>query len=179
MRLRARPTKDRRASTRLRRLGIALGAAAAGVLVLFHAMLFAGRLRDLSILEPGVALQWIATIFLLGFLLYLRRHRISVLRGRSALSFWLVVLLLHLIPATPASLATWEHTDLLLAIPTTWLVTSSLILAAALVALLLALPLRSRVRLLGLRRRRRGKAALEAGFRSLLFARPPPLARLH
>ena len=154
---------------------------AAGALVVFHAVLFARRLRDLTILEPVVVLQWAGTVALLGFLWYLRRRGASLLKGRSALVFWLLVLLLHILPGTPTTLLEWEHVDLLLAVRASWLVTASVLLAAGLLCiglseLLAALRLRAGVQ--SRRRQRCRIPALEAGFSSRLYARPPPPARI-
>jgi hypothetical protein len=84
-------------------------------LALFHADLFAGRLADASIAEPGVGSRW-AIAALLGALAFdLRRRGLPLCRGRSGLVFWLLVLLLHAgtLPAPSAVRAE----QLLLALP--------------------------------------------------------------
>lgn len=179
MHLSAQLKENRPARRKVRHIGLTLGVLAAGTLVIFHALLFAERLRDLTILQPGVALQWIGTLFLLTFLAYLKRRHVSLLRGRSALAFWLLVLLLHLTPAVPSSPVAVEHADLLLALPTSWMSAGTLWLALALTALLVGVSLSSGLQAPRPRHSRRGAPALAAGFRSRLFARPPPLARLH
>lgn len=80
------------------RLGGLFGVAA---LVLFHLLLLWRRLEDLSLLEPPVILRWLATVALLGALVYLGRSGIPLLRGRKALVLWLLVLLLHVSVAAP------------------------------------------------------------------------------
>ncbi len=96
-------------------------------LVGFHAWLFAGRLRDASLTQPEVQLRWALAAALLGLALFFRRRGLSLLRGRPAIVFWLLALLLHLGPVPlPATLG--PVTGLLVALP--WA------LAAPLVALL-------------------------------------------
>jgi hypothetical protein len=155
---------------------MAMGGLAVGTLTVFHALLLAERLRDQSILEPAVALQWAGTVALLGFLVWLRRQGVPLLRGRAALAFWLLVLLLHLVPATPATLADWEHTDLLLALPASGMV--SLVVALTALAVLAG----TRLPLLRPATWHRGRQddppPLEPGVRSRLCARPPPPARI-
>ena len=162
--------------SRLSRLGLVLGSGAVAALVLFHVALFARRIEDLSILQPAIALQWLATIGLLLFLGYLRRKGVPLFAGRSALAFWLLVLLLHLVPGTPTTLLDWEHTDLLLALPTTWLAAAVLLLAVLQVLAGTSAPRPDD----GMRRlyQRRGPPRVDPGFDSRLFARPPPPARI-
>ncbi|MEO8198670.1 MAG: hypothetical protein ABI689_18300 [Thermoanaerobaculia bacterium] len=64
-------------------------------LVVFHATLLAGRLADASIAHPEVIAQWVGAILLVAGALALRRQGSSLVSGRSALVFWLLVLLLH------------------------------------------------------------------------------------
>jgi hypothetical protein len=64
-------------------------------LVIFHAALLAGRLADASIAHPGVITQWVGAVVLGGGALALRRRGSSLISGRGALVFWLLVLLLH------------------------------------------------------------------------------------
>lgn len=73
------------------------GAAALGAvfLVLFHSWLLWLRLSDFAILEPTIALRWLGALVLLVALLWLRRAPGSLLWGRKAVVFWLLVLLLH------------------------------------------------------------------------------------
>lgn len=162
--------------SKLRLVGLAFVAASAALLVIFHAGLLVERLRDQSILQPQIALQWLGSLILLGALAYLRYRRVPLLLGRTALAFWLLVLLLHLIPAVPTSLVTADPLDLFQALPTTWLTMVGILwITAALIALLLGAP-RNESSIAKRRRRRNGAHALEAGVRSLLSARPPPLA---
>ena len=64
-------------------------------LVAFHAALLAGRFADASIEHPGVLAQWVAAVLLGVAAVPLRRQGSSLASGRSALVFWLLVLLLH------------------------------------------------------------------------------------
>lgn len=71
-----------------------LGAFSAG-LVWLHLHLLLRRLDDLTILRPGVILRWTLGLLLVALLLWLRRQDVPLLRGRQALAFWLMVLMLH------------------------------------------------------------------------------------
>lgn len=71
----------------------------------FHARLLVGRLANGSLAHPEVALQWGAALVLLAWLWRARRHGISVISGRRALAFWVLVLLLHAVPAMPGGAA--------------------------------------------------------------------------
>ena len=68
---------------------------AIGGLVAFHAALLAGRFADASIAHPEVLAQWVAAVLLGMGAVALRRKGSSLLSGRSALIFWLLLLLLH------------------------------------------------------------------------------------
>jgi len=88
---------------------------AGAALALFHAGLFAGRVADASIAEPGVGSRWAIAALLGALALDLRRRGLPLCRGRSGLVFWLLVLLLHVgaLPAAPSVPAE----ELLLALP--------------------------------------------------------------
>jgi len=86
-----------RASAKPRALRVAGYCAAVG-LVGYHAWLFAGRLRDASIREPEVLLRWLLAVGLLGLAVAFQRRGHSVVRGRSAIVFWGLALLLHIGP---------------------------------------------------------------------------------
>ncbi len=73
----------------------ALGALAIAGLALFHAALLLERLADASIAHPEVLAQWVGALLLAAGAFALRRQGSSLLSGRSALVFWLLVLLLH------------------------------------------------------------------------------------
>ena len=81
------------------RLGKVLVSASAALLVAllfaFHAFLLWQRVLDLSLFRPVPAIRWLATAALLIGLYRLRRQGVSLLRGRSAIVLWLLVLLLH------------------------------------------------------------------------------------
>lgn len=72
-----------------------MGAVALAGLVVFHAALLLQRFADASIARPEILIQWIGALLLAGGAIALRRQGASLLTGRSALVFWLLVLLLH------------------------------------------------------------------------------------
>jgi len=81
---------------RLRRLlPVAPSVIAAAILVAYHLVLLWQRLADLSLLQPAVALRWIATVALLIGLRRMHAAGLPLIWGRRALAFWLLVLLLH------------------------------------------------------------------------------------
>lgn len=79
------------------RIGVAgvLGAFTIAALVVFHGVLLAGRFADATLAHPEVLAQWFAALLLLLGAFGLRRQGSSLLSGRGALVFWLLVLLLH------------------------------------------------------------------------------------
>lgn len=85
---------------RARGLRWSVWAAVTGLLG-FHARLLVERLADGSLGQPAVALQWAAALALLAWLAWSHRRGASLLAGRRALAFWVLVLLLHAIPAMP------------------------------------------------------------------------------
>ena len=106
----------------LSRVQTLLGWALALVLIAFHAVLLWQRLVDATLLEPVPALRWLATLALSAVLWRWNRNGVSLLRGRAALVFWLLVLLLHASFWGPLSEATdscegWSGQELLLALP--------------------------------------------------------------
>ncbi len=81
---------------RLRRLlPVAPSVIAAAILVAYHLVLLWQRLADQSLLQPAVALRWIATVALLIGLRRMHAAGLPLIWGRRALAFWLLVLLLH------------------------------------------------------------------------------------
>jgi hypothetical protein len=78
-------------------------------LVGFHVWLFAGRLRDATIREPEVLLRWILAAALLGVAYGFRRRGLSIVRGRSAIIFWVLALLLHLGPLPMPAISEAPH----------------------------------------------------------------------
>lgn len=64
-------------------------------LVAFHAVLLVERFADSSIAHPEVLAQWLGALLLGAGAMALRRQGNSLVSGRSALVFWLLVLLLH------------------------------------------------------------------------------------
>lgn len=90
-----------RSPWRLLRLGaLALGAA---YLVALHAELLWQRIASQTLLEPLVALKWGAAAALVVALLRLQSAGVSLWRGRRAVVFWMLVLLLHAGAAVPAA----------------------------------------------------------------------------
>jgi hypothetical protein len=142
-------------------------------LSVFHVVLFAERIRDLSILTPGVAFQWAGAGLLLVSLAFLKWKRVPLLRGKTALAFWLVVLLLHLVPAAPATTLDSGHSELLLGLPTVWL-------AATVLGLILLTLVRKRIARSNeptrTPRRFDPCASTRPGFADRILARPPPFA---
>ena len=160
----------------MRRIGVGVGAATIVGLVLFHLWLFVDRLKDLSILQPAVAAQWIATLLLLASLAYLRQRGVSLLKGRSALAFWLLVLVLHLMPGGTAAPAIETNYELLLELPTTWLGITIAIWLAVLLAVLLASLVVGQPNSGWRPGSRSQRTARQLGLGKLFRIRPPPLA---
>lgn len=139
----------------------------------FHGWLLLQRLGDATIGEPGVLLRWLGGLGLVAAALYLRPRGVSLTRGRAALVFWLLVLLLH-VGASPAELAGVDPRELLLALP--WGVAGGLVCLAA-----ARIPVRTRHAAPGARLRRPPLLAppprRSAGAAPARFApRPPPFA---
>lgn len=119
LRLPVRAARAKPASSRVRQV---LGLASVALLVAFHAVLFWERLADSTLFQPVPAIRWLATVALFVALYKLHRHGISMLHGRGALVFWLLVLLLHVSFWGPVTEATstcegWSGPGLLLALP--------------------------------------------------------------
>jgi hypothetical protein len=95
------------------------------VLVLLHALLLWNRLTSLTLLEPMVLARYGAAVALLWGLARMRRSGISLWRGRRAMVFWLLVLMLHASAIVPAEgrlhVATEPGGALLLNLPLTLL----------------------------------------------------------
>jgi peptidoglycan/LPS O-acetylase OafA/YrhL len=106
------PATTRRASERPRGLRAAIYLGAVG-LVAYHAWLFTGRLRDASIREPEVLLRWLLAAGLIGLAVAFQRRGHSIVRGRSAIVFWVLALLLHIGPL-PAPAVNEAHGALVL-----------------------------------------------------------------
>jgi hypothetical protein len=64
-------------------------------LLVQHALLLLQRVADGSLSDPAVLLRWLIGAVLGGAMLALRRAGVSLLRGREAAVFWLVVLVFH------------------------------------------------------------------------------------
>lgn len=148
-------------------------AAAATLIAGFHGWLLLQRLGDATIGEPGVLLRWLGGSGLVAAALYLRPRGVSLTRGRSALVFWLLVLLLH-VGASPVEVAGIDPRELLLILP--WGIASGLACLAA-----TSIPGRARRALPGARLRRPPLLAppprRSAGAAPARFSpRPPPLA---
>ena len=97
-----------------------LSTLATGGLVAFHAALLAGRFADASIAHPGVIAQWVAAVLLGVAAAALRRQGSSLVSGRNALIFWLLVLLLHVgfgSGLAPTGAETGSSRELLLLLP--------------------------------------------------------------
>ncbi|HSM51470.1 MAG TPA: hypothetical protein VLA75_08720, partial [Thermoanaerobaculia bacterium] len=160
-----------------RALGLGLAALATGGLVLLHLGLLWSRLEDLSLWRPEVALRWLGALLLVGAgaLHHHRGH--SLLRGRGALAFWVLVLLLHAgsTPATGRPLPLSEHPPemhrLLWALPLAFAAIAVSLAAALRRAPLLSRPVAS-ARLCD----RIAAAAAALASRALEAPRPPPVS---
>ena len=75
-----------------------LGSLAVLALVALHLPRLISRLRDASIVEPGVLLRWLLVPVVLAAFVALRRRGMSLMRGRAAVAVWLLVLLIHAAP---------------------------------------------------------------------------------
>lgn len=162
------PSTSRRIATLAVRSVLGAGAAA---LVVFHAALFAGRLRDASIAEPRVAASWLGAVALVVAAALLRSRGYSLFRGRSGFAFWTVVLLLHLgfTPGAPALRA-----EQLLGLPLE--LAAGALLAATAIALGLSGTRGTAPPTLAIRPRPRARSPLALGAVPARFApRPPPL----
>jgi len=76
----------------------ALSALSALLLVAFHLELLAARIADGSLFEPTIAAKWLGTLALCLVAL-----KTTPTRGRRAVAFWLLVLVLHAVPSVNAS----------------------------------------------------------------------------
>jgi hypothetical protein len=77
--------------------------AAVGALAAHHLLLFAQRVLDRSLLDPAVALRWSLSFLLVAGLVALARRGVRLGNPRTAGTVTLLVLLLHLGLAGPAS----------------------------------------------------------------------------
>lgn len=164
-----RSTAPRALPARAGRLArFALGVAVTA-LALFHGWLLCRRLLDATIGEPEVLLRWLGGAGLLAAMATARRFGLSVSRGRPALVFWLLVLLLH-VGASPVVIAGVHARELLLVVPVG--------LAAALSLAVARRPGAARLRLRPARRARRTSPSprhLAPGAGPSHFSpRPPP-----
>ncbi|MGB3561792.1 MAG: hypothetical protein WBC09_01915 [Thermoanaerobaculia bacterium] len=119
-------------------LALIAGPALVALVVLYHAFLLWQRVADLTLLEPAVAVRWLATLLLLLGLFRLHHRGVPLIWGRKALVFWLLVLLLHVSFYGPLAEGVEASFDihgagLMLALPATVVVSS---LAAVCLALL-------------------------------------------
>ena len=148
-----------------------LGLAAAATLVVLHVSILWDRVAQGRLTEPAVALRWLAALVLMVALLALRRRGVSLLWGRRALVFWLLVLLLHAgaaVPQDPTPRLAPEH--LLFVVPA--------VAGPACLLLVLLLTLVSRALAGPAVSLARGATcaspALRGGFLPALASRPPP-----
>lgn len=81
--------------------GRLLGSLALGALIFLHVALLWRRLADPSLLEAAVIGRWALALLLLAAGWSLHRREVSLVRGRSAVVLWLLILLLHVqLPAS-------------------------------------------------------------------------------
>jgi hypothetical protein len=90
------PSAPRRRAAR-RPASLATVAIAWTVLALLaqHGLLLLQRVADGSLSDPAVLGRWVVGLLLVGAMLALRRAGVSLVRGREAAVFWLVVLVFH------------------------------------------------------------------------------------
>ena len=86
----------------MKRLRLALAVLIAG----FHAGLLGRRLAQAE-MDSAVLLRWGAAFLLVAAALWLRRRGVSLLWGRQALVFWVLVLLLHAGAAASTASPVW------------------------------------------------------------------------
>jgi len=111
-------------------LSVIAGSAVAALVVL-HAAIFWSHLDSGRLMEPLTAGRWLVSLFLVGFLVVLRRRGVPLLWGRRALVVWMLVVLLHWTagaPAQPATIDAPHATGILFLLPAT---ATPLIAAAA------------------------------------------------
>lgn len=116
MSLRAQPPRSARSLPAWLRLGRIAVSASIAAIVAYHLWLLLHRLLDSTIAEWPVLSRWLAAAALGGAAWALRHHRRSPLRGRAALVFWLLVLVLHLGP-TPFEATAAHGGELWLVLP--------------------------------------------------------------
>lgn len=169
---RASSGRRRGFAARMRRLVSALVVAAVATIVALHLAVLWDRLSQGRLTDPEIALRWLGGAVLTVALLALRRRGISLLWGRRALVFWLLVLLLHagvVAPDDPAVHAT--PVRLLFVVPAS-------VAPLWVLLVLLATPLVRRAPRTLVSSPRRGSAdvdpALRRGFLLTLSPRAPP-----
>lgn len=176
MSLRVKPPLRAERTPAWLRLGRLAVSASIAAVVAYHLWLLLHRLLDTTIVELPVLSRWLASALLAGAAWALRGHRRSLLRGRAALVFWLLVLVLHLGP-TPLAATTSHGGELWLVLPigaASGLAFELLRAPVGLVSIALADPAQAPSR----PRHRAPLRPLAAGRAPALFApRPPPLAR--
>jgi hypothetical protein len=69
--------------------------AAAALLVLFHAWIFAAQVLNGQLTDASLLFRWLVAGGLVAALVALRRHGISIFRGRRAVAIWVLAALLH------------------------------------------------------------------------------------
>lgn len=146
-------------------------AAAAGLLG-FHARLLISRLANGTLGHPEVALQWAAALALVVWSIRARRRGMSLLSGRRALTFWVLVLLLHAVPAMPGGAPALQPdgSPVLLVAP----FSLALLAAATLLALLASVRWRPAI-VVGRWRPRVPVRDATAGYGYALVPRAPPV----
>jgi hypothetical protein len=149
-----------------------LGLVAVAGLVLLHVAILWARITQGRLGEPAIALRWAAAVVLLLALVALRRRGVSLLWGRRALVFWMLVLLLHAGTSLPAEAGPRVAPERLL------FVVPAAVAPACLFLVLLVTPLAGAAlagpALLLRHGAARAVRARRPGFRLALASRPPP-----
>ena len=165
----------------LRRVVVPVAIAAPVAFLLYlHIRIFTERLLDLTILEPVVAVKWLASLLILAVLLKFRRAGNPLLKGRKALVVWMLVLLLHVQISAPIGSDVGTKFDPQQSMLLTFLLPALISTAVSLALSFgrfsrIARRLRSqRSAAILLRRRLPPKSRLLAGFSLAILSRPPP-----
>lgn len=161
-----------------RLLSLIAGPALVALVVLYHAFLLWQRVVDLTLLEPMVAARWLATLVLLLALYRLHHRGVSLIWGRKALVFWLLVLLLHVSFYGPLAEGVeagfdFQRAGLMLALPATVVVVSVVVFALVLLVKMLGLPATGPPHL-SAPTVRPSSPSLLVGWTLQLASRPPP-----
>jgi hypothetical protein len=100
---------------------------AAALLTALHLELLIERIASRQLLDPLVVLKWLAASALIAGLVLLRRRGQSPWRGRTALVFWLIVVLLHAGAAPMSTPPQVRDVELVAFAISTWLLSAAVL----------------------------------------------------